>query len=283
MPELPEVETIRRGLQATLPGLTVSSVEVILPKAFIGDPEKLEGLQVTSVERAGKLLLLHFGDWVVTVHLKMTGQLLYQPPKGEAVMGGHPDMRYMGLPGRVTRVIIYFEDGHTLYFNDMRTFGGMKVLPVLEVQHEKFLQRLAPEPHHEAFTEEYLWNLLQRRPKSILKGLLLDQAAIAGLGNIYADESCFRAGILPMRRAGSLSQEEAIRLFHAIRTTLDLALEHGGSSSRDYLNAVGAKGTYLDVAQVYHRHGKPCVVCGAPIQQVRCAGRSTHFCTNCQH
>jgi formamidopyrimidine-DNA glycosylase len=286
MPELPEVETIRRGLAPRIIGATIAAIEVRAPKLAHGDVASLAGRKVTELRRHGKLLVFLLDDRrVFTVHLKMTGQLIWRESGKDPVMGGHPSEGYLQAePHRHTRIVLTFTNGATLFFNDLRMFGRLSVLTAEALEELSFITKLGPEPLEAGFSEEYLRRQLQRRKTAKLKVFLLDQTNIAGLGNIYADESCFRSGILPTRAAGSLSEKEIGALFRAIRETLELALEHGGSTERDYRTAIGEKGTYLKVACVYHRTGLPCPRCQkAIIERIKVAGRSTHFCPNCQH
>jgi len=284
MPELPEVETIRRGLQKYLPGSVIKGVDIRLPKALHGDDKKLIGRTVREIRRHGKLLVFLLDNGLVfTVHLKMTGQLLWQG-KGESVMGGHPSAGYLRpLPHEHTRIVMEFENGSRLFFNDLRTFGRLSVLTEEAFAEQPFVATLGPEPLESVFTLEYLSARLKKKPKVAIKTFLLDQTNIAGIGNIYADESCFRAAILPMRLVGSLNPAEIKTLYSSIKETLELAISHGGSSERDYINAIGEKGTYLKVANVYHRTGLPCSRCKKGIiERVKQNGRSTHFCPVCQ-
>lgn len=286
MPELPEVETIRRGLVERLIGARITSVDVRHPKVMLGDPAALHDRIITEIRRHGKLLVFILDNQsAFTVHLKMTGQLLWRGQGMDAVMGGHPSEGYLGeLPGKHTRIVLHLSDGAALFFNDLRLFGRLSVLTEEALQEHAFVRSLGPEPLEPGFMLDYLRARMERKPKTNLKAFLLDQTNLAGLGNIYADESCFRAAILPTRSVGSVTLAESEALYHAIRETLELALKHGGSSERDYLNAIGEKGTYLKVAQVYHRTGLPCLRCRqGVIERVKLAGRSTHFCPNCQH
>ena len=287
MPELPEVETIRRGLEKRLIDQAIISFENLSPKQVVGDSERLTGRTVEAIRRQGKLLIIEFRDsnFVVTIHLKMTGQLVWLAKGGdEQVAGGHPEKSYLEtMPGRHTRAIVRFDDGSTLYFNDMRRFGRVTLVEKSELARIPFLQSLGPEPPSNNFTVFYLSQRLQKKPRTNIKSFLLDQTNIAGIGNIYADESLFRAAILPNRLAVSLSTGEVRNLFDAIQETLELALMHGGSTSRDYLNTDGEAGTFLRIANVYHRTGQGCNRCGTGIiERIKLGGRSTHFCRNCQ-
>jgi len=286
MPELPEVETIRRGLEPHFVGRTIERVEVLYPKSFEGNAKDLVDRSVVSLERRGKLLIAYLDNgYALTVHLKMTGQLVWRG-KGddETVMGGHPEESYMlPLPHKHTRVIIDLDDDSTLYFNALRLFGRVSLLTKQELAEHDFLQRLGPEPLDAQFTTPYLAEQLKKHPTVAVKVFLLDQSNIAGLGNIYADESLFRAMILPTRPAGSLTQGEVRNLHESIQETLELALQYGGSSEKDYVNAIGEKGTYLRIANVYHRTGLDCNRCQTgKIQRIKLGGRSTHFCPVCQ-
>lgn len=285
MPELPEVETIRRGLNQYLPGKSIADIQVHRPKQFIGDHHCLTGAIITKVDRRGKLLTLQIDkNRVLAIHLKMTGQLLYRPVVGDLVMGGHPEASYIDqLPNKYTRVIITFTDGSLLFFNDLRSFGYLHLMTNDELQQFKFLKSLGPEPLGTDFTPSYLWNQLQKAKTPPIKSFLLDQSKLAGLGNIYADESLFQARIHPLRRPATLTPAENQQLYDAIVTTLKLALQHGGSTAKDYVNAIGQKGTYLDVAKVYRKTGLDCPRCpGMKIERLKVGGRSSHFCPNCQ-
>ncbi len=289
MPELPEVETIRRGLAPRLIGKTIEEITVRESKMFSGDEEAVIGRYISELRRHGKLLVFILDDGhAITVHLKMTGQLIWKPAKSaseEAVMGGHPSEGYLDpLPHKHTHVVIDFSDGSTLYFNDLRKFGMMSVLDEKGLEELHFIQKLGPEPLDKEFTSDYLAQQIKKHPRVPIKSFLLDQTNIAGLGNIYADESLFRAAILPVRLSGSLTSGEVRNLHAAIGETLELALLYGGSSEKDYVNAIGEKGTYLKIAQVYHRTGQQCVRClEGTIERVKVAGRSTHYCPECQH
>ena len=285
MPELPEVETIRRGLEPVLVGRKIANVEVRAPKLFEGKPAQVVGHEITAVRRNGKLLVLDLaGDNLLTIHLKMTGQLIWLGSGDRSVMGGHPEKAYLEtLPHKHTHIIIKLDDGSTLYFNDLRKFGRMSVVAKKDFDSLAFIGKLGPEPLEPVFTSEYLAERLAKHPKQPLKSFLLDQTNIAGLGNIYADESLFRAAILPYRTCSDLSSEEIVALYKAIKETLEVALEHGGSSSKDYLTAVGERGTFLAVANVYHRTGLACNRCHiGVIERMKIGGRSTHFCPICQ-
>lgn len=318
MPELPEVETVRRGLERTIVGKTVKAVDVRVPKLF-ADPqvritEALIGAKVERVERRAKVLLIHLSSgWVLAIHLKMTGQLIVVNSKQEAVnrnsanhgvstvhrsqftvhagfVGGHPEQAYdQLLPHKHTHVIITFADGATLFFNDLRKFGWLRLYPNRELgimNVESIQQFLAaskhgPEPLGDEFTFGYFAAGLRKRSTTI-KQLLLDQQFIAGIGNIYADEALFQAKILPTRRANKVTKAEAAKLFAAIREVLELGIKHGGTSMNTYRNVDGTKGGMRQHLKVYGREGEPCLVCGTPIVRRKIGQRSSHFCPSCQ-
>ncbi|MDP3993176.1 MAG: bifunctional DNA-formamidopyrimidine glycosylase/DNA-(apurinic or apyrimidinic site) lyase [bacterium] len=280
MPELPEVETIRRGLAKSLVGHKIAAVEVLAPKLFIGDPQMIVGQEVLEVSRRAKILIIKLSENFLLTHLKMTGQLIFQPNSGELVIGGHPDKAYgLQLPHKHSHVIIEFDNG-TLFFNDLRKFGWLKVVRNLDDLKTE-VAKFGPEYTWPEFTIDYFRaGILKRR--ITIKQTLLDQTFIAGIGNIYADESLFSAEINPLRTANELTETEAKKLFVGISEVFNLALQHGGTSSRDYRQADGSLGTYLEVAKVYKREGQPCLVCAQPIERIKIAGRSAHFCPNCQ-
>jgi formamidopyrimidine-DNA glycosylase len=266
-------------------GAVIERVDVRSPRQVHGDVGMLVGQKVTEIRRHGKLLVFILDSGAAfAVHLKMTGQLLWRGDGHDAVMGGHPSQGYLDpLPHKHTRIVMHFADGSTLFFNDLRMFGYLSVMTEEGLAENIFVNALGPEPLETAFTLDYLLSRMRKKPKTAIKVFLLDQTNIAGLGNIYADESCFRAGILPTRTVTSLSPAETEALYHAIKETLELAIHHGGSSERDYINAIGEKGTYLKVANVYHRTGLPCTRCHeGVITRIKLGGRGTHFCPNCQ-
>ncbi len=301
MPELPEVETLKRELAKVLAGKRIAN--------FRSDKFRLDlvGQKITGVERRAKILIINLDTPCpssLLVHLKMTGQLIYvthpltPSPKGrgkpewnpllgrgqgEVVIGGHPQSN----PLNYTRAVFDFTDGSRLYFNDLRKFGWMKLLSQLESQ--KIFDAHGVEPLSREFTEAKFAEILRRYPNRKIKQLLLDQTLIAGLGNIYADEACFLAGVLPTRRVESLTKVEKQKLRQSIIEVLKLSIKKKGSSARNYLRANGKPGGFVPHLQVYGRAGEPCKVCGLPagkagslITKIKLNGRGTHFCKNCQ-
>lgn len=277
MPELPEVETIRRGLNKYIVGKKILKTEILCEKSFIGKP--VSG-KVTDIRRFGKALVIDLDNgWSLMVHLRMTGQLIYDGK--ERYAAGHPSENFIAkLPNKQTRVILYFEDG-MLYFNDQRKFGFFKMIRTADVPNEPFIQKLAKEPWVMETTEFY--EKLQRHPKSCIKAVILDQTVITGLGNIYADEALFMARVHPLRRCGTITEKEAEKILLAAREIMDKSINSGGSTMATYIKPDGTKGDYLEkFAQVFHREGKKCRRCGAEIVKIKVAGRGTHVCPHCQ-
>jgi formamidopyrimidine-DNA glycosylase len=273
MPELPEVETVARGLRKSLPGRRI--VNVRLGKTdFIDDPVALErelpGKQVLGVRRIGKYLLLDLGlangdnaESSLLVHLGMTGRLVTCDP--EAPIAPH------------THAFFALDDGRELRYTDVRRFGRMAILATSE--HEAALGSLGLEPL-EATDKQFAEKLRGRRAR--IKAVLLDQHVLRGIGNIYADESLWRARIHPMRLAANLSAKNARDLHRAVQAVLSEAIRLRGSSVSDYVDADGERGGFQLRHRVYQRHGKKCARCGTTIRRTIVAGRSSHFCPRCQ-
>lgn len=281
MPELPEVETIRRGLMRLVLGKEIRSVAVLCEKSWRGDKSLVEGRKIEGLDRRGKALLMELADgWWIMTHLRMTGQLIYEGQ--EKFAAGHPDEGFTEeLPSRRTRVYVTFADGARLYFNDLRKFGFMAVLNEAELAADKFLKGLGPEPWDMKVEDFYA--ILKRHAQAPVKAVILDQKNIAGVGNIYADEGCYLAGIFPGRRAGELSLAEAEALLAGLCEVMRRSIESGGSTMKDYVRADGTKGSYLEkFAQVFRREGEVCRRCGTKILKTRVAGRGTHYCPRCQ-
>ena len=288
MPELPEVETVRLGLQGFLPGLQAKSLTFDWPKGFPNSQALVDrvliGATVEAVNRRGKVIIIPLSSgYSVLIHLKMTGQLVYRPNNGKGFGGGHPnDSLIDKLPNKSTRVTINFGRG-TLFFNDQRKFGWVK-LEKSEGLYESnlFLSKLGPEPLSDSYTFEQFNSALQRRKKTSIKAAILDQTVLAGVGNIYADEGLFSARIHPATKVGDVSAIKLKRLYSSLRAIMKLSIELGGSSDKNYVDANGNKGSYLKFAKVFRREGTSCPVCGRQIIKIRVAGRGTHICEHCQ-
>ena len=282
MPELPEVETIRRGLKDFILHKKITKIEVFCDKSFQGQPGQAENHAIKEIRRFGKALILDLdNDTSLMIHLRMTGQLIYDGARKERYAAGHPSDNFTAeLPNKQTRVLIKFTDG-TLYFNDQRKFGFIKIIRTTEVVSDPFIKKLAKEPW--VMTIDEFYDKLQKHKNSCIKATILDQTIICGLGNIYADESLFAAGIHPERRSGSITREEAAKLLQAACDVMDKSIESGGSTMATYVKADGTKGDYLEkFAQVFHREGQPCPKCSTEIIKIRVAGRGTHLCPRCQ-
>lgn len=286
MPELPEVETVRIGLSRLLPGRVIAQVDSDNPKSFPNAPADVDtfviGARVVKVARRAKVLLIELSSkYSLVIHLKMTGQLVF---RGEHVFGaGHPNDSLVGeLPDRSTRVTITLKDGSKLFFNDQRKFGWMRVFPTAEVSNIDFFKKVGPEPLHEDFTTKVFAERLARRKNSTIKAALLDQSVLAGVGNIYADESLWAARIHPETRVKYVPVSRLKVLHKELVAILRLAIEKGGSTDKNYVDAEGKKGSYLSFAKVFRREGKPCARCGTVIEKIRVAGRGTHVCPICQ-
>jgi formamidopyrimidine-DNA glycosylase len=287
MPELPEVETVRAGLQRLLPGREIDQIEHDTDKSFPNVPSDVAqfvvGASVTAVRRRAKVLLIELSSqYTLVTHLKMTGQLVYDSTE-EHFGAGHPSNSLIGrLPDKSTRVTLSFTDGSKLYFNDQRKFGWMKLVPTIEVPNIDFMQKVGPEPLEADFDWRHMKQRLVRRKNTNIKAALLDQTVIAGIGNIYADESLWGAKIHPTTLVRELSDTQIKKLYTALTTVMRLSIAKGGSSSHTYVNAEGKKGSYLDFANVFRRENQPCPRCGTTIIKTRVAGRGTHLCPVCQ-
>ena len=274
MPELPEVETIRGQLDVLLPGRSVTASETRWHKSLTGrgiTSQAALGRPVIRVWRRGKVLGIELDGGVsILVHLRMTGQLLVGAD-------GVPPSQ-----SPATRVVLDLDDGSRILFNDQRKFGRMVVLPTSDVPDDPLIARMGPEPLDEGFDVDTLGAGLQRHPGLRLKSALLDQSVVAGIGNIYADEALWLAGLHPERMCGVVRRPAIESLRDGIVSVLSEGVARGGSTMRDYVDARGDRGGYLDVAAVYGRTGQPCRCCGATIVKSTVVGRGTHFCPSCQ-
>jgi formamidopyrimidine-DNA glycosylase len=288
VPELPEVETVRRRLLTCLPGLVVRDLRV--RDARVCDLAEAElrasvaGRRVAGLRRRGKYLLIDLGpvesgaapgsaapggtpspaaDRLLIVHLRMTGQLLFRPEPGAGP----------------ARFVISLEPATELHFSDVRRFGRLWSLDPAD--EEAFFAGMGPEPFSAAFDVACLRAALAGR-RAPLKAFLLDQRRLAGVGNIYADEALFRARLHPLRAAGSVGPREARRLHAALLETLQAGIDHEGSSIESFIDPAGERGSFQEILNVYQRTGEPCRVCGATVERVVVGGRGTHYCPRCQ-
>lgn len=275
MPELPEVETIRLSLLKKIDQAVIEEVVCYHPDVLMNvDHFNLKNWQIKGIRRRGKYLLFDLEQtesqepMTMLVHLRMTGKLILHESLED--------------PAKHTHIRFLLAGGGCLDFNDVRRFGRVKLFHPGHESSDQGLASLGPEPLSENFTGDYLCKICKRFAKSSIKGLLLNQKAIAGLGNIYADESLFRAKIRPSRRAGQISQARLRLLAEVIKEVLTEAIGHRGTSFRDYVDGLGQKGFFQLQLAVYQKTGQPCPNCGRPIKRTKIAGRSTHFCPHCQ-
>jgi formamidopyrimidine-DNA glycosylase len=273
MPELPEVETVRRSLAGKIIGAEIRGVRIFKPDLIkypsLEEFEKqIRGEVFEQVDRRGKYLMLQFASGnILLVHLRMTGQLLYVDPEAEGY--------------KHTRAIFELSTGKELRFVDIRGFGTMHYFNPEELACFPGLTKLGPDPTGEGFTLDW-WLEKLKTKKTRIKPLLLDQTFISGLGNIYADESLYRAKINPACPAYQLSEVQAVDLYWAIKDVLAEGIKHRGTTISDYLDAEGQKGGFQNFLQAYGQKGTACSCCGEKIVRIKLGGRSTYFCPNCQ-
>jgi len=286
MPELPEVETIRRDLTDVIVGKKIKTITVKLRRLVKSDYrmfiKTLTGATITAIERRGKLLMFSFKqtDYTLLVHLKMTGQLIFVQNK-HLIAGGHSYVSMdFNLPNKYSYIIFEFTNGGKLFFNDMRTFGYMKLATPVEV--EQVLAGYGIEPLKPEFTLKNFRAVLGKRKTSI-KAALLNQSLFSGFGNIYADETCFAARVLPQRIVASLTDDEIKKLHRAGNAAMKQAIRARGTTFNTYVDASGRRGNFVRFLKVFGRAGKRCVRCKKGIiQKGKCAGRGTHWCGVCQ-
>ena len=303
MPELPEVETVVRGLQG-LVGKRIAGVEVRRPKLVSVGPKTLSpkrvhsqqhirafqrtlrGRRVVGISRRAKLIQFRLaGGWWLLVHLKMAGQMVLQRAGQRRLavrLLNTPTAPLETLPSKHTHVIVRFAGGTVLYYNDLRIFGTWRAVRDVDLPKVADLAGYGPEPLERGFTARTLQQALARRPNLPIKTALTDQTLLAGVGNIYADESIFAARLRPTRRVRSLRDADWSRLNTGLQRVLRHAIRTHGSSVGEFIRTDGRVGTYGRYHKVYDRKGKPCSRCGTPITRITLGGRGTHFCPSCQ-
>lgn len=273
MPELPEVETVRRTLEPRLAGLNITAVQILTSKIIkTPAPEQFKDIilnkRIMKINRRGKYLIIELSEkYVLLIHLRMTGRLVYTDKDAELA--------------RHTHVIFTLSNGYQLRFSDTRQFGRLWLVPSASLEELSGFKDLGVEPLGERFTRDYLKKELRRRHARI-KPLLLDQTFIAGLGNIYADEALHRAKINPERLATTLTPHEIARLYHAIREVLQEGIENRGTTVRDFIDGNGRAGNFQELLRVYSKEGAPCPNCKHAIVRKKIGGRSSYFCPFCQ-
>jgi formamidopyrimidine-DNA glycosylase len=294
MPELPEVETIRRGLRPRIVGRTLVKADVRLKKQVRGMPaarfeSEVAGRRIEALDRRAKFLLFRLsGSKTLLVHLGMSGQLSYwdhgRPDSDRFVVS--PLTGLQRTPGqhavdKHTHALLCLDGGDRVQYRDTRQFGYLRLLDSAQVDALPSIKRLGLEPLGPGFTFGAFAEALRGR-RGALKPLLLNQSAVVGLGNIYADEACFEAGLHPRQALERISLAGRRALFAAVTTVLEQALGNGGTTFRDYRQSDGSHGLNQDRLKAYGRSGRPCVRCGTPMKKILVAQRSTVFCPKCQ-
>ncbi len=289
MPELPEVETIRLGLQKYLVGHTIESVKVNLSKMMQGDTRHIVGEKVIGVRRFGKGLVIDGNNgYSIAAHIKLTGQFIYSDPHVAKHVRLSQD-KVGRVPNKWTHVIFTLDNHAVLYYNDLRQFGWIKIVKTEDVSSLPFFKDLGPEfpalpkttRQQPLLTLDNFRTIVQKGSGPI-KPLLMDQKKMSGIGNIYANDGLFDAGIDPRRKAKSLSEDQIKRLYESLLKVLKKGLEYRGATELNFVDALGEEGEYQKHFLVYSRAKKPCRVCGTPIQKFKLAGRGTYFCPACQ-
>jgi formamidopyrimidine-DNA glycosylase len=292
MPELPEVETIRSGLEKYLVGHKIEDVQINVAKSFIGNPKEIIGAKIAGTRRFGKVLVIDLSNgFSLLTHLKLTGQYIYRGPH----LKNPPSLsqKVFGLPGKHTRVIFKLDQNAYLYFNDLRKFGWIRVLETDKVTETGMIGKMGPEPlvgqassGQAILTLEFFRKILSKSKKPI-KLLLMEQEKISGIGNIYANEALWLAGINPRKKSLSLSPSLSEKLFKAIEKVLKEGIKAGGASDMHYVTAAGDEGKYQEHFLVYDKKGEicsrpACRQAGVKIEKIQLGGRGTYFCPICQ-
>jgi len=294
MPELPEVETVVRGLRRIVVNRQIIKIEILNDKIVANDVTRLTTRMlkatIVDVKRRGKVIVILLNNgYIVLIHFKMTGQLIFIDDNGYAYAGGHPEKVYeQPLPHKHTHLIVTFKDGSRLYYNDLRRFGWVKSVTAKEfedmcVKELKLIASLGPEPCDNDFDINTLHEKLARRPKAKIFQILLDQTLISGLGNIYVNELLWRQKIHPLYLASKLSVKKLQTLIPAACQLLEEAIEHGGTSDNTFRQVDGKKGSFASQLKVYHREGQACARGdGGIVTRIKIGGRSAFFCPVCQ-
>ncbi|PIR79898.1 MAG: hypothetical protein COU25_03145 [Candidatus Levybacteria bacterium CG10_big_fil_rev_8_21_14_0_10_35_13] len=283
VPELPEIETVKLGLQKYLVGHKIEKIEIKIPKMLTGPQKQILGTKITKIKRIGKGLIIEFDNgFALAVHFKMTGQLVFQDKNTKGLslskkVGGEI------LPSKYSHIIFTLDKGAMLYYNDLRQFGWMKILKKDDLMQMPFFSQMGPEPKVSSdfsgkeLTLDYFKNVLLKSNLAV-KIILMDQKKIGGIGNIYANDALFLAKIDPRRKGKSLNVTELKKLYDAIFTVIKKSLSFGGSSDENFVNALGQDGNYQKHALVYGKQGKKCSVCNGIIEKIQLGGRGTYFC-----
>jgi len=283
MPELPEVEILKRDLQKVLPGKVIEQVKIIdfakkIEPTNLGS--KLKGKKIKKVRRRQKMIIfdLDDGNFLVT-HLKMTGQYVFEPKQGRLVFGGHGVPGLAKVPNKFTHAIFYFKNDGRLYYSDLRKFGWLKLVNK-EILKDIF-SKFGIEPLTRRFTFQYFKVLLEKYPRKHIKLVLMDQSKIAGIGNIYAAEILFASKVKPDRPAGKLTEKEKQDIYRNIKRILSDSIKYRSTAENTYPDSKKTGG-YINKLKVYRREGDKCLTCGAILKRMKNAGRSTVYCPDCQ-
>ena len=311
MPELPEVETVVRGLSQHIVRQKIKDVQILSARSFLWNPvltkakkvsgkivhpmpKEILGRTIKKISRRGKGTIIDLDKGLtILIHLKMTGQLIWVPKGSPSVLRetkklgrlnyGHPDKNFIEpMPSRHTRVWFKLTKGN-LYFNDQRRFGWVKLTPTVEVPKDKFFSKLGVEPFDKSFTPDFLYQAILRRPKSNIKSIILDQTLVTGIGNIYSDEALFYASLKPTRLGRSITKADATKLVAAIKKVLEKGIKYMGTSVNTHRTPEGSMGQMQNYLAAYDRKGQPCRKCKTPIVKIRVASRGTHYCPHCQN
>lgn len=271
MPEMPEVETVRRTLTPLAVGKTIKRVDVWYDKVIVGDvksfQQQLKGKTIEKIDRYGKYLLFRLGDLTIVSHLRMEGK--YRLITADAPREKHEHLQFI------------FTDGSALRYDDVRKFGRLQLVETGTERIVTGIKHLGPEALSPEFTEDYFAKALKNKTKKI-KNLLLDQTVVAGLGNIYVDEVLWQAKINPVAESKDLTKQQVQDLYEAINSTIKEAIKLGGTTVHSFLNAEGQAGGYQDRLEVYGRAGEDCLRCGGKLVKIKVNGRGTTYCPNCQ-
>ncbi|TSC91269.1 MAG: formamidopyrimidine-DNA glycosylase [Candidatus Berkelbacteria bacterium Licking1014_96] len=279
MPELPEIETIVNGAKKRLIGKKIKSVEIRVPKIISPEIREFKkgsiGVEIKDVRRFAKIIVIDLSNKnSILIHLKLTGQLIFQVNSEQGTVSSK-----QSLPHNYTHVIFTFSDNSHLYFNDIRKFGYLKLVKTAEVGERPEIKNLGPEPLGDFSYEDFRLKL-ERRKRSKIKQILMDQKFVSGIGNIYANEILFHASVRPSDLVGNLTENQRKQIFKSIKFILKKAITMGGSSENTYVNLEGKKGDFMKYAKVYRQ--KTCKVCASPIERIAIGGRGTFYCQSCQ-
>lgn len=283
MPELPEVETIRLQLAEKIVGLKIADFSVDTPKIFSGNKNNLLGKRILGLRRFAKVLVIDLdGAYSILLHLKMTGQLIYQNGSVR-IAGGHPvPPLNLPVPNKTTHAIFTFENSAKLFFNDLRKFGWVKLVRAGGLEIRELEEAFGIEPLSAKFTFDYFSLKLEKFKNRPVKLAIMDQNLTPGVGNIYASEALFLAGLNPNRKVSTLTNTEIKQLYSGVKEALTTGLKHGGASAAAYVKPDSTLGVYLNYANVYNREGEKCKRCRAIIKKEKIGQRGTYFCPSCQ-